>query len=102
MTRVLHVVNRSPAEGNSLATCLRLARPGDAVLMIQDGVCAALGGAALAPRIAARAAELDFYVLGPDIVARGLADQALIGGVERVDYQGFVELAAGCGLTLSW
>jgi tRNA 2-thiouridine synthesizing protein B len=102
MTRVLHIVNRSPTEGNSLATCLRLARPGDAVLMIEDGVCAALGGTALASRMAARAAELEFYVLGPDIVARGLADQALIGGVEQVDYQGFVELVAKCGLTQSW
>jgi tRNA 2-thiouridine synthesizing protein B len=81
---------------------MRLARPGDAVLMIEDGVCAALDGTAFASRMAARTTELDFYVLGPDIVARGLADQALISGVEQVDYQGFVELVAGCSLTQSW
>ena len=38
---VLHIVNKSPYDRNSLDTCLRLAAPGSAILLIEDGVYAA-------------------------------------------------------------
>ena len=35
---ILHTVNKSPFERNSLEACLRLAQPGSAVLLMEDGV----------------------------------------------------------------
>jgi len=102
MSRVLHIVNGSPANGNALVACLRMAQPGDGVLLIEDGVVAALAKAETAVRIEERAKDLDFYALVPDIAARGLTDQPLIGAIGRVDYAGFVDLVTACDTTQSW
>jgi tRNA 2-thiouridine synthesizing protein B len=99
---MLHTVNKSPFERNTLASCLRLAKKGSAILLIEDAVYAALAGAAAAGGIAGRTGDFSFYVLGPDIAARGLGDAALIDGVEVVDYEGFVDLVAGHEATHSW
>ncbi len=48
---ILHTVNKSPYEKNSLDSCLNLAKEGSAVLLIEDGVYAALKGAAKEPRM---------------------------------------------------
>ena len=86
---MLHTVNKSPFERNTLRSCLRLAKPGSAILLIEDGVYAALAGTAVAGEIADRLGDLSFYVLGPDIAARGLGESPLIDGVQLVDYEGF-------------
>ena len=41
---MLHTVNKSPFERNALESCLRLAASGASVLLIEDGVVAALAG----------------------------------------------------------
>ena len=41
---ILHTVNKSPFERNSLEACLKYASAGAAVLLIEDGVYAALAG----------------------------------------------------------
>ena len=41
---ILHTVNKTPFERNSLESCLKFASPGAAVLLIEDGVYAALAG----------------------------------------------------------
>ena len=41
---MLHIVNKSPYERNSLESCLRLASKGSAVLLIEDGVYGATKG----------------------------------------------------------
>ena len=69
---MLHTVNKSPFERNALESCLRLAASGASVLLIEDGVIAALAGTAAGETIAGRRGDLKFYVLGPDIAARGL------------------------------
>ena len=102
MSAMLHVVNKSPFERGALDSCLRLARPGASILLIEDGVYAALENAAYAEKISARMADFSFYVLGHDVTARGLADQELIEGLTIVDYEGFVDLVAEHGATQSW
>ncbi len=99
---MLHTVNKSPFERNALSSCLRLARTGSAVLLIEDGVYAAAAGTAVSKQISARMAELSFYVLGPDIAARGLGGAALIEGIRVVDYDGFVDLVAEHAATQAW
>ena len=41
---MLHIVNHSPLSSRNLASCLRFALPGDALLLIEDGVYAATTG----------------------------------------------------------
>ena len=44
---MLHTVNKSPFERNALESCLRLAASGSSVLLIEDGVIAALADAGI-------------------------------------------------------
>lgn len=99
---MLHTVNKSPLERNALDSCLRLAAKGSAILLIEDGVYGALGGSQSASKIAARMNEFRFYVLGPDLAARGLGETPLIDGIEVVDYDGFVDLAAERKAQQAW
>ena len=102
MSKMLHLVNKSPTERNSLDSCLRLAETGSAVLLLEDGVYAAMANAAYAEAVTARMGELTFYVLGPDVSARGLDDKPLIDGITSVDYEGFVDLVVEHEATQSW
>jgi tRNA 2-thiouridine synthesizing protein B len=99
---MLHTVNKSPFERNALDSCLRLAKSGSAVLLIEDGVYAAVQGTVFADRIIGRMSEITFYALGPDIAARGLNDAPLIDGVTVVDYAGFVDLAVAHDASQAW
>ena len=91
---MLHTVNKSPFEKNSLESCMRLAKEGGAVLLIEDGVYGATKGTQLSDQVAESMKSLSFYVLGPDMKARGISDDKLIEGVKVVDYSGFVDLVA--------
>jgi tRNA 2-thiouridine synthesizing protein B len=99
---MLHLINKSSIERNSLDSCLRMAEAGDSILLIEDGVYAALKNARDAGEISGRMDELSFYVLGPDVAARGLTDQPLLEGVKVVDYEGFVDLVVATDVTQSW
>lgn len=99
---MLHTVNKSPFEKNSLDACLRLAASGSAVLLIEDGVYGALGGTSLSEKISRSMKDLNFYVLGPDVKARGMQESKLLDGVKIVDYNGFVDLVAEHDTVQSW
>ena len=99
---MLHTVNKSPFERNTLDSCLRLAKPGGAILLIEDGVYAALRDAESAEKITSRMDDFTFYVLGPDVEARGLGEAPVIDGIQVVDYGGFVDLAVEYDATQSW
>lgn len=98
---MLHIVNKSPAQTTSLASCLRLAQDGHTLLLIEDGVYAATTGMAAASGIAAAAKRLKVVALQPDLEARGVAGR-LIDGVATVDYAGFVDLVAEHSTNQSW
>ena len=99
---ILHLVNKSPTDRNSFDTCFRMASKGDSILLIEDGVYAALANAEFASKITSRLDNFSFYVLGPDVDARGLGDTPLIGDISVVDYEGFVDLVADNDVTQSW
>jgi len=90
---MLHIVNKSHRQTTSLASCLRLAQDGHALLLIEDGVYAATQAGAASAGLAQALARLKVYVLRPDLEARGVA-AALAEGVTAVDYTGFVDLVA--------
>lgn len=97
---MLHIVNKSPYERNALDSCLRLALPASAVLLIEDGVYAAARGGAAAEKLQ-KAKSLKLYALSPDLEARGLKER-VIDGVTLVDYAGFVELVTAHNTNQSW
>jgi len=99
---MLHTVNKSPFERNALESCLRVAKAGAGILLIEDGVYAALAGTVVSDQVGARVGECKFYVLGSDIAARGLEGKPLIDGIEIVDYGGFVDLVEEHNVVQSW
>ena len=98
---MLHIVNKSPYERNSLTSCLAHARKGAAVLLIEDAVYAATKGNAAEGPVVRAMQELPVYALGPDLEARGLRAN-VIDGVKVVDYSGFVDLVAEHRTSQSW
>lgn len=98
---MLHIVNKAPTQTNALRSCLRLAKPGHALLLIEDAVYAATPAGAKASGLEQAASQLKVYVLLPDIEARGMIDK-LMEGVSGVDYGGFVDLVAEYRNNQSW
>ncbi|KXX63492.1 sulfurtransferase complex subunit TusB [Marichromatium gracile] len=99
---ILHTVNKSPFERNSLESCVQFASDGAAVLLFEDGVYAALAGTGAESRVREALGRLEFYVLGPDLKARGLSEDRIIEGIGVVDYAGFVDLAAEHDKVQAW
>ena len=99
---LLHVVNKSPYERNSLSACLRLAKEGSSILLIEDGVIAAADGARFADAVKSAMAGIKVSVLGPDLDARGISRDRIIEGIDVVGYDGFVDLVAEHDSTQSW
>lgn len=98
---MLHIVNKSPLDRNSLDTCLATAQPGGALLLIEDGVYAATNGNAAAGKLKQAMGQMKVYALKPDLEARGMADRVL-DGVNLVDYGGFVDLVTEHATCQSW
>jgi tRNA 2-thiouridine synthesizing protein B len=99
---MLHTVNKSPFEKNSLESCLRLATAGDAVLLFEDGVYGAVKGTRLAETVSNALANNKIYVLVSDLEARGMKTDKVIDGIETVDYAGFVDLVADNKSVQAW
>jgi tRNA 2-thiouridine synthesizing protein B len=98
---MLHIVNKSPLERNSLEACLRIAAPGGAVLLIEDAVYAATRGTTVESAVTAALSRFKIYALLPDLEARAVADR-IIDGVIPVGYDGFVDLVAEHPSCQSW
>ena len=98
---MLHTVNKSPFENRTLETCLRFARQGSAVLLIEDGVYAAAKGTAISRQVQEAMKNVSIYALKPDVEARGMQSRVM-DGVRLVDYGGFVDLVAEHDAVQSW
>ncbi len=99
---MLHIVNKSPFEKTTLDSCLRYAQEGSAVLLIEDGVYAALRGTSVSERMRGALETIKVYVLEPDLKTRGMGQSKLLDGVELVDYGGFVDLTVAHEIVQSW
>lgn len=98
---LLHVINKSPFEKNSLDSCLKHAKKGSSILFIEDGIFAALKGGEVSGKVSAAISDYSVYVLEPDVQARGMSGK-LMDGIKSVDYNGFVDLAAEHEAVQSW
>jgi len=99
---MLHTVNKSPFERNTLDSCLRVAKAGSAILLIEDAVYAALADTEIASKVKDKMNDYKFYVLEPDVKARGLSGKTLVDGITVVDYAGFVDLTVEHESVQSW
>lgn len=98
----LNIVNKSPFEKRTLEQCLKRIGAGDSVLLIEDASISALSGTSYKEQLTAAAEESKLYVLQPDLQARGFAEAALLDSIERVDYDGFVNLVVSHDRVHSW
>jgi tRNA 2-thiouridine synthesizing protein B len=99
---LLHTVNKSPFERTALQTCLRLSQAGCGILLLEDGVYAALQGTQTESDIKTALGDKKVYALLPDLQARGFAADKVISGVQLVDYNGFVDLVTEYQATQAW
>ncbi|MBF0191223.1 MAG: sulfurtransferase complex subunit TusB [Magnetococcales bacterium] len=87
---MLHTVNKSPFQNTTLESCIRFARSGDVILLIEDGVLAAQAGNVKKNLLEEALQKCEVFALGADLKARALTD--LVPGVKITDYSGFVDL----------
>ncbi|PKU22247.1 sulfurtransferase complex subunit TusB [Telmatospirillum siberiense] len=102
MNGPLHIVNATPYASGALESCLAHLSEGAALLLIEDGVYAALADGNFAERLAEGIRGHALYALAPDLAARGLATRRLIDGLRVIDYPDFVQLAAEHSTAQSW
>lgn len=100
---MLHIVNKSPFENQTLDSCLRVVgnTGGDAILLTEDAVLAVSKGNSNESKIKAAMGRVKVYALWPDVEARGMQDR-VIEGIKMVDYGGFVDLVAEHSNCQSW
>lgn len=93
---ILHTVNKSPSSSQCLAECLAVCVTGDAILLLEDGVYAALPspGITFPPTV-------KLYALQSDLEIRGLGER-VPPTVTCLDDQGFVALTTRCDQVVSW
>jgi tRNA 2-thiouridine synthesizing protein B len=84
-----------------MESCLGYAKEGSSILLYEDAVYGAMKGTAIADKVSA-ASGVKFYVLGPDLKARGVAEDKVAEGIEIVDYAKFVSLAAENDKVQAW
>ena len=99
---ILHTVNKSPFETSSLRTCLAYAMGGATLLLIEDGVYAAMRGTAVEADLSGALERIAICALGPDLSARGLDGDAVVDGVRVVGYDDFVDLAVSHDKVQAW
>lgn len=90
MTTPLHTIHSAAALDRGLAR----ASADAALLLLEDGVYAALAPRALPARA--------IYVLAEDLAARGLAPGDLAPGITALDMKGFVALTVAHSPIIAW
>lgn len=93
----LHIVNKSPFRTDGLQRCLTLVVPGDAIMLIEDGVLA-VNLSTLTGSLAGN--DVQCYALSEDLAARGLS--ATDSCIRSTDAAGFVALVCEHRNSLSY
>lgn len=97
---VLHIVNKSLFSSPALEKCVTCAKPGSTILLIEDGVYAAVK-LAEGSDMEALLGAFTFYALKPDVEARGLSHK-MDPAVKLIDYSEFVKLTTEFKSSHSW
>jgi len=84
---ILHTLNSSPSSA-AFRDCLKVAQTGDAVVLMGDGVYAAMAGTGACIEMQAKNVEL--FILGTDALLAGITAPA--PGIQIIDMEGLVAL----------
>ncbi|MGV3346755.1 sulfurtransferase complex subunit TusB [Enterobacteriaceae bacterium LUAb1] len=95
---MLHLLFDSPSQSDFLLM-LRTLQPGDELLLLQDGVLAALRGSRWWAALESK--SIPVFVLADDVFARGVGAQ-IPDGVAFVDYTDFVRMTVRHSKQISW
>lgn len=95
----LHTINKAPSETSLWQSCLSAILPGDALLMIENGVYAATQADIVTPL--QKMDDVSIYLLSADINARGLQDKTGSQAIIIDDLQ-FVALSCQHSKVVSW
>lgn len=98
---MLHIINQSPFNSDSLQKCLALVKANDGILLIENAVIAGLNNAKFHQALLNVANKCSLYALKPDVVARGLSD-IIMSEIKLIDYEQFVELVVEYQPIQSW
>lgn len=97
---MLHTVNKSVFERNSLQSCLNVIDDKSVILLIEDGVISAAKNKK-SSLLSDLAAQGRVFALQGDVEARGISSK-LADNIKLVDYAGFVDLVVEHGTSVSW
>lgn len=95
---MLHTLRHSPWQCD-FSTFLTALQAGDAVLLLQDGVIAALEGTRFLEML--QNASISISVLQDDVEARGLSAQ-ISNSIARVSYTDFVRMTVDHPTQMAW
>lgn len=98
---ILNILNKNSRSGSCFEDCLSQLGEGDALLLIEDGVLAALDIAYNQQWLQRCPENVTLYVLRDDLLARGL-ETAVSPRFQAIGYDGFVELVERYKLSQSW
>ena len=88
---MLYIINKSPSQSQALKNCVDQAIADDVILLIENAVYAAINSTQ-SNLLQLLNDQVVVYALTPDLQARGIGLDQCYGGVEPVDYAGFVML----------
>jgi tRNA 2-thiouridine synthesizing protein B len=91
VNNMLHIINKSFSESDALASCVKHALSNSVILLYENAVLSAVKGAPGSDSLQQASTTCKIYALLPDIEARGIA-LCLIDGIEKINYEDFVEL----------
>ncbi len=94
---MLHIVNKSPFEKDSFTSCMNHVSAESTVLLIEDGVYAALKGSSVEDQLS----KANVVALQSDVAARGIEGN-LADGISLVDYADFVDFVTNGDGVQSW
>jgi tRNA 2-thiouridine synthesizing protein B len=94
---ILHTLNAAPSS-SGFCDCVRFIQPGDAVVLLGDGVYAALEGTDAYNALRTAGAEL--FLLSADAEATGIAGRT--GTVAFIDMDGLVALTERLPRQQAW
>ncbi|MGH1487423.1 MAG: sulfurtransferase complex subunit TusB [Cellvibrionaceae bacterium] len=96
---ILHTVNQSPFNKNTLQECINFYRKNDAIVLLENGVYGALDSQPFANELKHK----QCYAVKSDIHARGLnTSDSLIENIQIIDYQQFVQLVTKFNNIQNW
>lgn len=98
----LHTVNKPSWNSDLLASCLRVARAGDSILLIEDGAYNVTTLNDVAARTNVLLDALHCFVLEDDLHARGIDQSAVPDFMTLVNHKGFVALACEHRQSVHW